>query len=220
MARAVCASPASIRAHFDKSSMLWIGWVLSSHRLGRELFAEQPMASAGMPAARIAQREVDIGRVQVDPGVARASMRMSMSGCSLWNASSRGISHIEANEAQVVMATRLRPGVCAGSGAPLLSMRSSEGRTRRSSCAPGAGELHRAGVAQEQGVTPPRLRAPGSAGSPRSASAPFFGGGAEVQVPRHRLEGAQVAGGNGGGGCWGEPHGHAAGIDAVIESIA
>ena len=38
-------------------------------------------------------------------------MRMSMSGWSRWNCSSRGISHIEANDANVVNATVRRPAL-------------------------------------------------------------------------------------------------------------
>ena len=40
-----------------------------------------------------------------------ASMRMSMSGCSRWKASSLGISHIDANEAKVVTDTCRRPAL-------------------------------------------------------------------------------------------------------------
>src|SRR5574337_1158676 len=64
-----------------------------------------------------------------------ASMRMSMSGYSPWNASSRGISHIDANEAQVVIATLRRPALRRiWRTAP--SMRSTDGSTALSSCAP------------------------------------------------------------------------------------
>ena len=40
-----------------------------------------------------------------------ASMRMSISGLFFWKASSRGISHIEANDAKVVTETLLRPAL-------------------------------------------------------------------------------------------------------------
>ncbi|MDT4867400.1 hypothetical protein FQZ97_1023080 [compost metagenome] len=58
-----------------------------------------------------------------------------MSGCSRWKASSRGISHMDANEAQVVMATLLRPAlwrICLTAA----SMRSSAMPAARSSCEP------------------------------------------------------------------------------------
>ncbi len=58
-----------------------------------------------------------------------------MSGLSRWNCSSRGISHIEANEAKVVMVTLLRPAlwrICRTAA----SMRGSDCDTADSSCAP------------------------------------------------------------------------------------
>ena len=63
-----------------------------------------------------------------------ASMRMSMSGFSRWNFSSRGITHIDAKEAKVVSATERRPAlwrICRT--AP--SMRGSDCDTAMSSCA-------------------------------------------------------------------------------------
>lgn len=67
--------------------------------------------------------------------VSLASMRMSMSGLSRWNSSMRGISHMEAKLAQVVMATLLRPAVWRTSRTA-ESMRSSAGPTARCSCPP------------------------------------------------------------------------------------
>ena len=64
-------------------------------------------------------------------------MRMSMSGCWLWKASSRGISHMDAKEAQVLMATLLRPAL-RRTWRTALSSRSSDGSTACSSCAPAA----------------------------------------------------------------------------------
>ena len=87
--------------------------------------------------AAVAQREVELGVVEVDERVV-AETRMSMSGCSRWKASMRGSSHSEANEAKVVTLTRRRPRdwrICR----TLASSRASQGSTLRSSiCAVGA----------------------------------------------------------------------------------
>ncbi|MCY1555352.1 hypothetical protein D9M68_920080 [compost metagenome] len=50
----------------------------------------------------------------------------------------------------------------------------------------------------------------------------LLGGGAEVQVPRHGVKGAQVAGRDraGAGMAGGKRHGRVLGIDAITESIA
>jgi hypothetical protein len=125
-------------------------------------------------------------------------MRMSMSGLSRWKASSRGISHMDANEAKVVSDTLLRPAlwrICA----PRRRCAAATAFTAISSCAPGAGQLHRPGVAQKQGHAHlffQRLDLPADGGLGQRH---FFGRRAEVQVPRHGLEGAQVAGRDGPG---------------------
>ncbi len=62
-------------------------------------------------------------------------MRMSISGLSRWNCSSRGISHIDANDAKVVSATDRRPALWR-IWRTALSMRGSDCDTAISSCAP------------------------------------------------------------------------------------
>src|SRR3989344_4414889 len=130
-------------------------------------------------------------------------MRMSMPGLSRWNSSMRGISHIDAKLAQVVMATLRRPAVWRTSRTA-ASMRSS------------AGQLHRAGVAQKQGHAHFFLQRLDLAAYGRLSERQFVGGGAEVQVFGHSEKGAPVPGGHGagakdGGGIFGRGHGRCPG---------
>ena len=120
-------------------------------------------------------------------------MRMSMSGLSRWNCSSRGISHIEAKEAKVVSATDRRPAVWR-IWRTALSMRGSGLRHGRQQLRAGAGQLHRARVAQEQAHAHFFFQRLDLAAHGRLGERHLFRGGAEVQVPRHGFEGAQVAG--------------------------
>ena len=60
----------------------------------------------------------------------------------------------------------------------------------------GAGQLDRARVAQEQADADLFLERLDLPADRRLGQRHFLGRGAEVEVPRHRLEGPQVAGGN------------------------
>ncbi len=112
-----------------------------------------------------------------------------MSACERWNASSRGISHSDENDAKVVTLTTLRPRPTR-IWRTVASSRSSTGATARSSVAPSLvistwrvprSEERRAELGLERAdlATHGRLR-----------QVQLLGGGAEVEQARHRLEGA------------------------------
>ena len=224
-----CASPASISVKLGQVGRLLqrraaLEQPGAGHR--RQLLAEQPdrMPAACWPSGRSAAR----GRRRRLPGPARrrmASMRMSMSGLSRWNCSSRGISHIEANEAKVVSAT-LGGRRSGGSGAPRRRCAAATADTASSNCAP-ALVSSTARVWRRNRLTPDfffqrlDLAAHGRLGERH-----FLGRGAEVQVPGDRFEGAQMAGRDRPGAQVGLGMLHGAGasdggwIDANRESIA
>jgi hypothetical protein len=119
-------------------------------------------------------------------------MRMSMSGWRAGRPPARGISHIEAKLAQVVMATLLRPALwriwrTVRPAAPAPAAGAQQ-------LGAGAGQFHRARVAQEQRHADLVFQRLDLAADGRLGQRQLVGRGAEVQVPGHGLEGAQADG--------------------------
>ena len=140
-----------------------------------------------------------------------AETRMSMSGCSRWNASIRGSSQSEPNEAKVVTLTRRRlreRRICC-----TLAVELGEPGLDRAQQRLAVGrDLHRARAADEQGGAELVFEALDLPADRRLREVQLVGGGAEAEQPGDRLEGPQVGQGEGAAGV--DIHASAASIDA------
>jgi hypothetical protein len=143
----------------------------------------------------VAQGEVELGIVEVGDRVV-AETRMSMSGCSRWNASIRGSSQSEPNEAKVATLTR-RPAARAADLLDAAVELGEPGLDRAQQRLPVGRDLHRARCRGRTGRAELVLEALDLPADRRLGEVQLVGGGAEAEQPGDRLEGPQVGQGEG-----------------------
>ena len=147
-------------------------------------------APAWRSSGSVAQREIELGVVEVLERVVRRDADVDV-GWLRWNASIRGSSQSEPNEAKVVTLTRRRlraRRMCW----TLVSSLASSGSTARSSVCP-SGVICTWRVPRVKSWRAELvLEALDLAADRRLRDVELLGRGAEVERPRDRLEGAQV----------------------------
>jgi hypothetical protein len=177
---------------------------------GRELFTKQPLCAGGDALRHgIAQREVDVGSGEIDCVVGGIDADVDVGVVALKGLQARDQPH-RSERGPGGDGHALAPGALANLPHARINALQRGGR-RTQQLRACAGEFHRAGVTKEQGSADLVFQRLNLTADRALCERELLGGRTEIEVARHRFEGAQVAGGNrpGAGMAAGELHGRA-----------